>query len=138
MGVPGPPPADNKRRRNASDISPQQSVTDDGERSGEPLGGVWSRPVMDWWDAWRRAPQAKLFLDTDWQRLRMLAPLVEQYWILPDKNIMAEIRQNESLLGATHVDRLRGRIKVDRRSADDTQRSAGVTALDEYRRNLAG
>lgn len=136
--MPGPLPSDNKRRRNADTFGGATPVSDDGERSGEPLGGVWPQPVLDWWDAWRRSPQAKMFVGTDWQRLRMLAPLVAAYWECPDKGVLAEIRQNESLLGATHADRLRGRIKVDRQPAETGGAPAGVTALDEYRRNLAG
>jgi hypothetical protein len=132
----GPPPKENRRRVNADTFGGTRSIVDDGERCGQPLGGVWSKPVLDWWETWRRSPQAKLFVDTDWQRLRMLAPLVASYWECPDRQVLAEIRQNETLLGATHLDRLRARMKVDKPGAAEVP--AGVAALDEYRRNLAG
>lgn len=136
--MPGPLPSESRRRRNADTFGGNRSVRDDGERCGEQLGGVWSQPVLDWWDTWRRAPQAKMFVGTDWQRLRMLAPLVAAYWECPDFRLLAEIRHNEGLLGATHADRLRGRIKVEREPAEASEQAPGVTALDEYRRNLAG
>lgn len=136
--MPGPTPAENKRRRNADTFGGNRAVVDDGERCGQPLGGVWPRYVLDWWDVWRRSPQAKLFVETDWMRLRMLAPLVAAYWEAPDKAVMAEIRQNETLLGATHADRLRNRIKVEKPSETSGEVPAGVAALDEYRRALAG
>jgi hypothetical protein len=40
---------------------------------------------------------------------------------------LAEIRQNESLLGATHTDRLKARIKVEQPAeADDSGRRDGA------------
>lgn len=139
--MPGPPPKEQRRRRNADTYADVQvSVPDDGERCGEPLGGVWPQPVLDWWDTWRRSPQAKAFVNTDWQRLRMVAPLVAAYWECPETKTLAEIRANETLLGATHADRLRNRIKVDRAPSAEAAGPlpAGVAAIDEYRRNLAG
>lgn len=44
-------------------------------------------------------------MPTDWERLQMLAPLVEAYWESADKNLLAEIRLNEERLGATVRDR---------------------------------
>ena len=57
---------------------------------------------MAWYEIWRTSPQAKTFVMTDWMRLRMIAPLLEDYLNKPTAMKMAEIRQNESLLGATH------------------------------------
>lgn len=133
----GPPPQENRRRRNADTYGGPRTVVDDGEPLGPPLTGLnWSQAALAYYETWRRSPQAKLFLDTDWMRLRMLVPLVERYLDAPDPKTLAEIRQNESLLGATHQDRLRARIRVDKPAEVETP--AGVTALDEYRRDLAG
>lgn len=135
----GPPPADQRRRRNG-DTFEDSAVT-------VPAGAVVDAPplpdadgyleqVRAWYATWCRAPQAALFTPTDWQRLHMLAPLVEEYWQKPSPKLMAEIRISESLLGATHVDRMRGRIKV----SDDKPRSVaqgkGVTDLSTRRRRL--
>lgn len=136
--MPGPPPAENRRRRNADTFGGQQTVSSDGEPVGPALEGVWSDAARAYWDTWRRSPQARLFLDTDWMRLRLLVPLVESYLASPHHMKLAEIRQNESLLGATHVDRLKGRIKVAGPEAETQAPPAGVTALDEYRRALSG
>src|ERR1700759_2587866 len=101
----GPAPNPNRRRRNADTYSGNQTpVVDDGALVGPALTGVWSDHVRSWYDTWRRSPQAKAFVDTDWMRLRMLAPLVDSYLQSPHHMKLAEIRQNESLLGATHVD----------------------------------
>lgn len=133
--MPGPAPKETRRRRNADTFADVQAkVTDDGERLGPALEGTWNEHVRGWYEIWRRSPQAKTFVMTDWMRLRMLAPLVESYLESPTAMKMAEIRQNESLLGATHMDRLRGRMKVEREP--EKPLPAGVTAIDEYRNAL--
>jgi hypothetical protein len=136
----GPAPQENKRRRNADLYAGhEKTVIDDGELTGPALeGSEWSPAARAYWDTWRRSPQAKAFLATDWMRLRMLVPLVEAYLCNPMPQKLAEIRQNETLLGATHADRLRARIKVEKAPDGPAETPAGVTALDEYRRTLAG
>lgn len=138
MAGSGPPPAENRRRRNADTYANVQARIDpaDTTRRGPVLVGGWLPETLEWYDTWRRAPQAVLFVSTDWQRLRMLVPLVEDYFKKPHHLKLAEIRQSESLLGATHVDRLKGRIRVER--PEPAPVAQGVTALDEYRTRLAG
>lgn len=134
----GPPPSENKRRRNADTYADVKStVVNDGQLRGPALEGHWLAETRAWYDNWRRSPQAATFVSTDWFRLGMVARLVELYIHKPHHMTMAEIRQNESLLGATHVDRLRARIKVEA-EAPKTATAPGVTALDDYRRDLAG
>jgi len=148
--MPGPPPAEKRRRRNADTYS---DVAVHVPRTSRMLRGPtlakatfdqslkWEPEVKSltnaWWETWRRSPLAETFLDTDWQRLAMLAPMVASYYARPHYTKLAEIRQNESLLGATHVDRLKARIKVDVTSPP-AQVPAGVAAMDEYRARLAG
>jgi hypothetical protein len=67
----------------------------------------YSAATQMWWDTWANSEQAEYFSSTDWARLQMLAPLVEQYYKKPGHFVMAEIRQSESLLGATLTDRMR-------------------------------
>lgn len=149
MGGSGPPPAENRRRRNKdtyADVS--TTVTDDVEAvNGPELLGEWSVSTRSWYETWRRAPQSGAFVSTDWQRLAMMAPIVETYFATHDPKLFPEIRLNESLLGATHVDRLKGRIKVERpqapaEDATPTAQPAGtdasVTNLASRRKRLTG
>lgn len=109
----GPPPSENKRRRNADRYEGLQvTVSADGKPVAPPLPLGYSPDVRRWYATWCLAPQAQAFTVTDWQRLHMLAPLVQRYFETPDRALLSEIRLNESLLGATHVDRLRARIKL--------------------------
>lgn len=148
--MPGPPPKENRRRRNADTYADvQTTVKAAAPQLRGPVLSEATCGLMDdfpprsieltekWWDTWRRSPLTEAFLDTDWSRLAMLAPMVAKYFTHPHHLMLAEIRQNESLLGATHVDRLKARIKVER-DAPETVTAPGITALGEYRSRLAG
>lgn len=65
----------------------------------------YSTNTLAWWDQWATSQQAEVFMPSDWMRLIMLAPLVEQYWLDPKGTTLAEIRLNEERLGATVRDR---------------------------------
>ena len=134
----GPAPAERRRRRNADTYADVQvTVSADATAAAPPLPNAdkYLDATRDWYETWAASPQAAVFVGTDWQRLHMLAPLVDQYFRLPDSKLLAEIRLNESLLGATHVDRLRARIKVEPKSAAADRADAGnVTDLTRARR----
>jgi len=132
----GPPPSENKRRRNADTFEDQAvTVAADAEVRGPelPHSTLYGPQTIAWYETWRRAPQAAAFVGTDWQRLAMLAPLVDTYFLEPSTKLLAEIRLNESLLGATHVDRLRARIKVEQPKAPAAP-PAGVADMNAARR----
>ena len=130
----GPPPSENRRRTNADTFTPTDTVTADGRTRGPALKGAYSAQTKAWYATWRKSPQSLVFTATDWQRLAMLAPLVDLYFREPDVKLLTEIRQNESLLGATHVDRLRGRLKVNQSTKPGP--AAAPVASDGYRRRL--
>jgi len=76
--------------------------------------GTWSPATKRWWRTWADSAQAQEFTGTDWMRLEMLLPLVEQYFAGPDRFLMAEIRATESKLGSTVEDRKRMRLKIEK------------------------
>jgi|GEM_PF-4200235 len=110
---PLPSPVTQRERTTRARQSATAIVVDDGEVRGPELVGDFSPFTRDWYDTWRRAPQGQLFTSTDWLRVRMLAPLVEAYSRRPSAAAFSEIRLNEERLGATYVDRVRARIRVD-------------------------
>lgn len=135
----GPPPAANKRRRNA-DTFAEAVVTVSADAEVEapelPDRDQYSANTVRWYDTWSSAPQAAAFTATDWQRLHMIAPLVDAFWAEPSTKLMSEIRLNESLLGATHLDRMRARIKVEAPAPEQAGPAAGVSDLTSRRRRL--
>ncbi|MCZ4097321.1 hypothetical protein O3X23_14760 [Streptomyces sp. H39-S7] len=84
--------------------------------------------VQEWWETWRHSPQSEQFLPTDVQRLKTLTLLVQRIYEMEgaDLRAYAELRQQESLLGGTVLDRQRLRMRM--KSGSD---SAGDDVLDE-------
>lgn len=110
------------RRRQADVVT----VSQDGEIRGPDLEGPYSEQTLDWYRDWQTAPQAALFANTDWRRLLLLAPIVDSYFRKPSAAALSEIRLNEERLGATYVDRLRAKIRVE---ADADAQEAEVVQL---------
>lgn len=116
MPANGPLPKDpgQRRRRNADFVAPTTLPADgpDGPTPELPGGHDYDSRTLAWYETWRSSPQAATFLMTDWQRLHMLAELVQQYWEEPRKDLISEIRLNEASLGGTAADRIRLRWTV--------------------------
>lgn len=111
----GPAPKEHHQRerdtrRRQSDVV---SVVQDGEIRGPELEGPYGDETRAWYLDWQTSPQAVLFTNTDWRRLLLLAPIVESYFRKPSAAALSEIRLNEERLGATYVDRLRAKIRVE-------------------------
>jgi hypothetical protein len=133
----GPVPKENPRRRNEVDTS---HLEPEGE-TPESLKKLWKRSsygtfTQRWWDIWASSPQAESFEATDWLVLQRLAILVEQFMKKPGHYIAAEIRQQESLLGATVADRMRLRMKQkDDKAGSPDELPPDVTDFMEFRKN---
>ena len=132
MAGKGPIPKDpGQRRRGPSKLEPPRRTLKVGHRSAPPdLRDGFSPSTLSWWANWCESPMAARFLSTDWQRLVMLAELVEQFHSEPKATLLAEIRLNEAALGATEADRLRLRWDVDLPAGDDVP----TAVTDEARR----
>lgn len=107
----GPPPKVNSVRRNPVDTSHLQA-----EHEVNPkLKKLFKKDsyctfTIMWWETWANSEQAEYFSATDWMRLQQTALLVEKYYQGQSHFVMAEIRQNESLLGGTITDRMRLKV----------------------------
>jgi hypothetical protein len=84
--------------------------------------------TIAWWQTWAHSPQAHYFGVTEWQRLTMLLPLVEQYFLEPSVKVMAELRIHEAALGALPADRLRLNWNTSKPA-----KSAAVVEVDEFK-----
>jgi hypothetical protein len=104
----GPPPAENSQRTEKRGGTKQLAGA---AAKAPPLVGSYLYQTIAWYQTWAESDNASQFSALDWQRLQMLAPLVDLYFANPTKDLMAEIRQNESKLGATAEDRQRLRWK---------------------------
>ena len=111
-------PKENPARRNKHDnISVVRR--EDGSLVGPELNWTidWHPKTRDWWDAWRRSPQAILFEETDWEELESTALIHHSIWNNPKASVaqisagLAEMRQRVAKFGATMEDRLKLRMK---------------------------
>lgn len=132
-------PRDERRR----DASRTVTGTDDKplgpslyELTGRPASD-WHPRVVAWFDAWRRSPQARLFVGrVEWESLGRCAFLLEQYYdpaCSPSLRVRvwSAISRQESSLGATHADRTRAGIKV--KPMEPAAASAPTPNTDYYR-----
>lgn len=131
---PAPKDPDKLERRNA-----QLPMTELGEPVANapelPDADDYSESTRTWYETWCASPQAAQFGSTEWQRLHMLAPMVEAYFG-GDLKWLSEIRLNEAKLGATPEDRLRLRWRMaeQKREEDRAEKAAGKSGKTKTRR----
>lgn len=129
-----------RRRRNAPTHSETRLVRDDEVR-GLPIDEAtgsedWLPETVKWWETWRHAPQAQVFEGTDWSRLAMLAAIVDRYFQKPSAAALGEIRMSEERLGATVVDRMRARMRVEDQDPGDGE-GGSVVSIASRRSDVA-
>jgi hypothetical protein len=108
-------PAPKVERSRARDTKPMVSLAppaDSPALPSRPDEEEWLPERLSWYEAWRTSPQASQFTATEWQRLYHIALLVDEFHDKPQTQLLSEIRLNETLLGATPLDRLRLRWDV--------------------------
>lgn len=115
----GPTPKpDEKRERRNEPTFPSVELDSDAKVAAPDLPDADSlhERTREWWAAWTSSPQAAQFLETDWQRLKMLALVVDDFFTTDDaklrQKLIGEIRSQEAKLGGTPEDRLRLRWRM--------------------------
>lgn len=132
MAGQGPAPKDpeKRRRRNKSGevetlpaagyqgdyppLAQGYTLVIDSEEGPSELWVEFLPATREWYEEWARSPMAVRFTAVDWGRLRrVIAPLADKYHRRPSTSIATELRLQESLLGATVMDRQRMRLKIE-------------------------
>ena len=108
MGSRGPTkkPDETRQRRNA--VVPQTELqlgSTPVSAPALPNAKKYLKATRDWYAEWSVSQQASQFTNMAWQRLHMLAKIVDAYYRTTDpvtaKTLLGEIRLNEKELGAT-------------------------------------
>lgn len=109
----GPAPKDSTQVRRRNLAAELTVIAADGETHGPglPDGIDWPDATRDWWETWRRSPQAQTFTDTDWSFLLDTAILHMEFWD-GNRAQAAELRLRVAKFGATPEDRARLKIAV--------------------------
>lgn len=129
MGARGPTPKPDGQRQRRNAVVPMTELTlGNSPIKAPPLPGrtKFLKQTRDWYDVWCRSPQASQLTGPSWQRLHMLAFLVDEFFKTHDKALLAEIRANEKELGATPeaMQRLRWTFKAPPPAAAEPSSSA--------------
>lgn len=97
------------RRRDASMIA----LVPHGDVFGPELPDDrdWERRTREWWDAWRRSPQAQMFGPVDWTHLLVVA-VMHARMCEGHAGAAREVRMWSAKFGATAEDRARLRWKL--------------------------
>jgi hypothetical protein len=128
MGLAGSHPKPDPVRPDQSKHGGKVLNADGYHGESPPLPGNHFAETVKWYETWRHSPQAELFIETDWLRLHLLAQLVDALYdddtaMAKRGSIMAEIRNNEKLLGATVADRGSLYLSVRAPAVQDTTRA---------------
>ena len=132
MAGQGPAPKDPDRRRRRNKGSEFDSLPAEGYQGEYPAlaegytlvidtedGPIeqWTQflpATREWYEEWAHSPMAVKFTAVDWGRLRrVVAPLADKMFRRPSTSVATELRLQESLLGATVMDRQRMRLRVE-------------------------
>jgi hypothetical protein len=132
MAGQGPAPKDQEKRRRRNKSADVETLPAEGYQGEYPALAQGYTLVIDseegptelwveylpatheWYEEWARSPMAVRFTAVDWGRLRrIVAPLADKYHRRPTTSIATELRLQESLLGATVMDRQRMRLRVE-------------------------
>jgi hypothetical protein len=79
-----------------------------------PAELAWHPRTLAWWQAAWRSPMAAEWLDSDVERLFMLALAVEDLWRNGNLDRLSEIRLSGALFGLSPIDRRRLNWEIDR------------------------
>lgn len=138
--MPGPLPAENKRRRNkpAADPVAVPPGAFQGATPDLPNAENYSSRTQAWYATWRESEQAPTFTKSAWLTLWMLADLVDDYFANPTASAWAQIKQTQAGLLALPADQRRAGFKVEPPKAPATTTPSKVSSIADRRARLTG
>lgn len=129
MSIRGPGPKEDRVRRNKLTYE-EVAIQVPEELKGFPLPSVkmedkygspyvfeWHSRTLEWWEKWRKSPQAAVMEDSDWEGLLECAVLHSTFWnggLKPTElaNLSAQISRRVAAYGATFEDRRKLRMSI--------------------------
>jgi hypothetical protein len=120
MTRPGPSPKDPSQRiRRNKDSNQSYQLSSDGSLVGPelPTDKNFGAATREFYDTWRRSPQARAFEATDWADLLLCAVMYQAVYYSggrgPSSMMLGELRQHLSKFGATIEDRQKLRMVIE-------------------------
>lgn len=141
MGVRGPvPKRTDQRRRTNTDGGEVTKGTASGSVTVPAASRNWHPAAKRWYRALQTSGQSQWYEGSDWAEAWVVAEVLSQM-LLADKlsaMLFAAWQGASARLLTTEGDRRRVRIELERGDKEDADAEAGVTAMDEWRKRLAG
>ena len=141
-------PARERDRARRHDAKAATVTGSDSSLIGPPLRELtgiaikdWPPQVRNWYDAWRRSPQARLFVsDVEWESLGRAAFLLRDFYDpATSGGVRVQcanyVRNLEASLGATHTDRVKTHMKI--KPPVDEEPAGSSAPVVDYRARLA-
>lgn len=156
MGTRGPvPKRSTQRRRQNKESKPEKAAGAKQVKPPEPHE-KWHPAAKAWYESLAESGQSAFYEPSDWATAYLIAESISRdlkpqvvgvneetgeptMAVIPMKgaSLSAYLKAMTALM-VTEGDRRRARLELERGGSDPAPKPAGVTALDEYRRRLAG
>lgn len=124
--MPGPLPKDPQLRQRQNRSSTRAVLTSDAQPRKRaprlPRGHDWREETRAWWAGVWHSPMAAEYLDSDVHALYRLARLVDEFWLLPTKELAGEIRLEQQAFGLSPLDRRRLEWSIEQAETATTRR----------------
>lgn len=137
--MPGPVPkrSEERRRRNKPEGGETTKVTvDEGKVEPPAVGADWHPIAVEWFESLADSAQSRFYEPSDWATARYIAEAMSknlQAGRLSGQLFAAVMSAMTDLL-TTEGARRRARMEIER--APESAEPAGVTALNDYRKQL--
>lgn len=137
---PAPKPPEQRRRRNKPPtpevVLPAGPPVEAGQpplpAAPPPPFEVWPPETLRWWAVWGESAQAGAFTGPEWSSLLVTAVLHARFWS-GDASVASELRLREAKHGATHEDRMRLRMAVEKPKPDEAKPQTDEAAASRRR-----
>jgi hypothetical protein len=141
-GIRGPVPkrSDQRRRTNAPEI-PIETTPPARQAYRRPTPQAdWHPLARRWWNALAKSGQSAWYEPSDWEHAYIWADLLSRQLASDKPSAMMLVAWNDAAarLLVTEGDRRRMRIELAKAGETDPDKEAGVTAMDDWRKKLAG
>jgi hypothetical protein len=140
----GPAPKDPATRVRRNKTPTTSTSSSDGRLRGPALppllGEPWHPATVKWWANWRKSPQAKTWIDTDWDYLLDTALMHHTMWANGRWDFASEVRLRVAKFGATPADRLSLHLTIEQPKSDSARPASDgvVTDISSRRKRLTG
>ena len=141
MGVRGPvPKRADQRRRTSKDSGPITKGTAAGAPRIPAASTDWHPAAKRWYAALKASGESSFYEPSDWAEAWVVAEVLSQMLSAEKLSAMlfAAWQGASARLLVTEGDRRRVRIELERGGKADPDAEAGVTAMDDWRKRLAG